>query len=301
MNTCLSVQNLNVSIKRRNILSDISFDISEGEIVGMLGPNGSGKTTTIRTIAGLIKKSSGSICAFSHDADKDFEQYICRISFGFDKAGYYPNLSGFDNLKLFTNLYANTGKKEIIECAEKVGLGKRISDKVSSYSFGMRQRLNFARALLASSGLVVLDEPFNGIDPEGVVEMRGLISELQTQKGTAFLVSSHMLDELESISDRLLFYKGGVLRRDVSVKDNLSYCHYIRIANPNSQIGELLVAFSAEVETDDCSLIKHNCNESNLNEFLSALQSRGLVISSVSSKRAIEDLYLKTVGGGEIE
>lgn len=233
MNTCLSISDLSVKIRRKQILSNIDFNVGEGEVVGLLGSNGAGKTTTIKAMAGLIKKSSGHIEAFGISLDHDFESYIRHIGFGFDKANYYPFASGYDNLRFFSNVYRKCSKEEILQCASEVGLNKRIYDKVSTYSFGMRQRLNFAKSILTSAKLMVLDEPFNGIDPAGIVEMRELILRLRKNTGVSFVISSHLLDEVENVSDRLLFYKNGSILKIVTVNDYLSYNHYIDVVNPD--------------------------------------------------------------------
>ncbi len=301
MNPCFSVEKVNVSIKKRAILSEISFNVNEGEIVGLLGPNGSGKTTTIKTIAGLIKKNRGKISSFGVDMDTDFENYIRYINFGFDKANYYPHFSGYDNLRLFSNIYSKCSKDDIILCAKKVGLEKRIFDKVSTYSFGMRQRLNFAKSILTHSRLIILDEPFNGIDPEGIVEMRKLINDMRNNFGTSFIISSHLLDEIESVSDRLLFYKNGKIIKDVFINDYIETNHYISISNRDNCIFDSLMHLPVKTEFVEDNIIKVSCTNSMLNDVLQILQKNGYIIVSVSSKKAIEDLYLNLVGGGQIE
>ena len=301
MKSCLSVNDLSVKIKKKQILTNISFDACEGEIVGLLGPNGSGKTTTIKTIAGLIKKSSGNIESFGISIDHDFENYIRYIGFGFDKANYYPSVSGYDNLCFFSNVYRKCPKEEILQCASEVGLNNRIFDKVSTYSFGMRQRLNFAKSILTSAKLMVLDEPFNGIDPAGVVEMRDLILRLKKNKGISFVISSHLLDEIENVSDRLLFFKNGSILKNITTSDYLSYNHYIGIANIDGLFSDVPIINGENVTKVGENTIKITCFENKLGEVLHLLHEKGYIITSVSSKKAIEDLYIETVGGGQIE
>lgn len=301
MNSCLSVKDLNVTIKKKQILSGITFDVAEGEIVGLLGPNGSGKTTTIKTMAGLIKKQSGSIESFGVSLDRDFETYIRYIGFGFDKANYYPFATGYDNLSFLTNAYRKCSREEILSCAKEVGLSKRIFDKVSTYSFGMRQRLNFAKSILTAAKIIVLDEPFNGIDPAGIVEMRELILKLQKNNGTAFVVSSHLLDEIESVSDRLLFYKNGSILKSVTVDDYIAYNHYIKISNPDAALSNIAFADQSNMNFIGEKTIKINCSEHKLGDILHVLHQKGYIVTSVSSKKAIEDLYIETVGGDQIE
>lgn len=300
MKSCLSVSDLSVRIKKKQILSNINFEVNEGEIVGLLGPNGSGKTTTIKTIAGLVRKNHGNIEAFGVSLDHDFENYIRHIGFGFDKANFYPLESGYDNLCFFSNVYRKCSKEEILQCASEVGLNKKIFDKVSTYSFGMRQRLNFAKSILTSAKIMVLDEPFNGIDPAGIVEMRELIFRMKNN-GISFVISSHLLDELESVSDRLLFYKNGSILKNITVNDYLSYNHYIGIANPDGLFNEDVFINCENIIKVGDNIVKVTCSGDKIGEVLHLLHEKGYTVTSVSSKKAIEDLYLETVGGGQIE
>ncbi len=301
MNTCLSVSDLSVKIRKKQILSNITFNVSEGEIVGLLGPNGAGKTTTIKAMAGLVKKSCGHIESFGISLDHDFERYIRHIGFGFDRANYYPFASGYDNLRFFSNIYRKCSKEEILQCASEVGLNKRIYDKVSTYSFGMRQRLNFAKSILTSAKLMVLDEPFNGIDPAGIVEMRELILQLRKNNGVSFVISSHLLDEVESVSDRLLFYKNGSILKNVTVNDYLSYNHYIDVADPSGLFKDDVFIDCKNIVQIGENTVKITCPKNELGEILYSLHEKGYTVTSISSKKAIEDLYLETVGGGQIE
>lgn len=301
MSKSLSINELNVSIKNRQILFNITFDVDEGEIIGLLGPNGSGKTTTIKTMAGLIKKNSGTISSFDKTIDCNFEEYIRQISFCFDKANYYPFLTGYENLKFFVDTYRKCMKSEILQCVEEIGLSNRIFDKISTYSFGMKQRLNFAKSILTGSKIIVLDEPFNGIDPAGVVEMREIIQRLRKEKGISFVISSHLLNEIESVSSRLLFYKSGVIVRNICVKEYKSFNHYISIANPNALFNVALFQQYKEVSFASANTIKVVGSNTILNEVLHFLYVNGYIVASVSSKHAIEDLYIKTVGGDQVE
>ena len=267
----------------------------------MLGPNGSGKTTTIKTLAGLIKKNKGIITSFDINIDLDFENYIKQIGFSFDRANYYPFISGYDNLKFFVDTYKKCSKAEILRCVEEVGLSKRIFDKVSTYSFGMRQRLNFAKSVLTSAKVIVLDEPFNGIDPQGKAEIRELILKLRREKGISFFVSSHLLDEIESISDRILFYKSGTIVKNICVNDYISFNHYITIRNPDDSLGNTLFEKYNNIDHVCEDTLKINCSENDLNDVLHILYKNGYIVLSVSSKKSIEDLYIKTVGGNQIE
>lgn len=165
----------------------------------------------------------------------------------------------------------------------------------------MRQRLNFAKSILTSAKLIVLDEPFNGIDPAGIVEMRELILRLKKNNGISFVISSHLLNEVESVSDRLLFYKNGNILRDITVNNYLSYNHYIDIANLDDLINTDTLPNCESLTKVGENTVKVTCAENKIGEVLSLLHKKGYIVTSVSSKKAIEDLYLGTVGGGQIE
>ena len=291
MSSILEINDLCINIHSKKIVNNVSFSLAEGEIVGVLGPNGAGKTTTIKAMAGLL----------NYDMDKNFEEYIRYIGFGFDRANYYPYLSGFDNLKMCCNVYRKCSKNEILSCAEEVGLSNRIYDKVSTYSFGMRQRLNFAKAILMNAKIIVFDEPFNGIDPAGVVDMRNQILQLKKDRGMSFIISSHLLHEIENLSDRILFFKKGEIVKDIYLKDYLMHNHYLKISEVENWDELIKSMNSYEVEILEENLIRVKAFEKDFHEILQCLINNKVKIQSVVSKREIEDLYMHTVGGGQVD
>jgi ABC-2 type transport system ATP-binding protein len=300
-NNVLSVENISVRVKRRRIIKNLSLTIGNGEIVGLLGPNGSGKTTTIKAMAGLLKKESGVIHCLDYDMDLDFENYIKQIGFGFDKANYYPNLSGRDNIKIFVSSYRDFTEEELNKCVKEVGLQRRIDDKVSTYSFGMRQRLNFAKSIMTAAKLVVLDEPFNGIDPEGIIEIRKTIMQLRKDRGMAFLVSSHHLSEIEQIADRLLFFAGGRVEKEIFIHENTWDNFTITIGNSDNRFTIDLFPNSAKVEFLSKNAIRISNKYISLDQVLSVIRENGYIVKSVDKSNALEDIYIQTVGGGQIE
>ena len=203
----LKCSNLNKSFGRKKILNNVSLSLDEGDVLGFIGPNGAGKTTTIKLILGLQSIDSGTVTICGYDIKKEFTKAIKNVGGIIESPDMYMYLSGYDNLKLIANLYG-VSKEKIDEVVKLVGLEKRIYDKVSKYSLGMRQRLGIAASLLNDPKLLILDEPTNGLDPEGNKQIRNLILKL-SKKGIAILVSSHALSELESIVNKVVIIQKG--------------------------------------------------------------------------------------------
>ena len=217
MQKILECQNLCKSFGKKQILKDVSFEIDEGDILAFIGPNGSGKTTTIKLILGLQNIDSGSVKINGYDVEKDFVKSIEKVGAIVENPDTYMYLSGWQNLKLVANLYKGVTDDDLKTIVKTVGLENRIHDKVSKYSLGMRQRLGIARALINKPNLLVLDEPTNGLDPEGIKDLRILLKGL-AKEGMGILVSSHNLAELESFCNKVLIIDNGVILEKSEVK-----------------------------------------------------------------------------------
>lgn len=205
----LKCENLCKSFGKRQILNNVSLEVNQGDILGFIGPNGAGKTTTIKLILGLQSIDSGAVKINGYDIQKEFEKAIEKVGTIVENPDLYMYLSGYDNLKLISNMYKNINKKRIDEVVKLVKLEQRINDKVSKYSLGMRQRLGIAQALLHKPNLLILDEPTNGLDPEGIKELRELIKDLAEKENMAIVISSHNLSELESFCNKVTIIKNG--------------------------------------------------------------------------------------------
>jgi ABC-2 type transport system ATP-binding protein len=210
MSVVLEVSNLSKKYGSRAAVDDVSFRLSQGEVVGFLGPNGAGKTTTMRMIAGLIAPTSGSVKLLEKAVPGSSLKHMGAM---IEEPSFYPYLSGRDNLRYAAKLHGNIADKRIEETLELTGMKARASDRVAKYSQGMRQRLGLARALLSSPKLLMLDEPANGLDPEGIAELREVIKSFGEQGITVF-VSSHILSEVEKFAPRVLIINKGKLLRD---------------------------------------------------------------------------------------
>ena len=205
----LKCENLCKHFGKKQILNNVSLEVKKGDILGFIGPNGAGKTTTIKLILGLQNIDSGTVKINGYDIQKNFEKAIEKVGTIVENPDLYMYLSGYENLKLIKNLYKNVDNKRIDEVVKLVKLEQRINDKVSKYSLGMRQRLGIAQALLHKPNLLILDEPTNGLDPEGIKELRELIKDLAEKENMAIVISSHNLSELESFCNKVTIIKNG--------------------------------------------------------------------------------------------
>ncbi len=222
MNTAelvLSVQNVKKRIKNKEIIKGISFDVYAGEIFGFLGPNGSGKTTTIRMLVDLIKPTEGKIQVCGYDVHKQHNEALSQIGCIVENPELYSYLTGYENLQHFARMLSGIGDQRIAEVVKIVGMEHRIQDKVSTYSLGMRQRLGIAQALLGRPKLLILDEPTNGLDPQGIKEMREFLRQL-ADGGLSVFVSSHLLSEIQLMCDRVAIISHGKVIQ-VGVVDEL--------------------------------------------------------------------------------
>ncbi|MCC3372370.1 ABC transporter ATP-binding protein [Cohnella sp. REN36] len=204
----LSVRDIKKKIKNKWIIKGISFDVRAGEVFGFLGPNGSGKTTTIRMLVDLIKPTEGQIFICGIPVGNKPDEALQYVGCIVENPELYPYLSGWENLEHFARMLKNVTKQRIHEVVEIVGLNQRIHDKVRTYSLGMRQRLGIAQALLGKPKLLILDEPTNGLDPQGIKEMRVFIRSL-AQEGLSVFVSSHLLSEIQLMCDRVAIISHG--------------------------------------------------------------------------------------------
>jgi len=203
------LQNVTKVIGGRTIIDRVSFEVRPGEVFGFLGPNGSGKTTTIRMIVGLMGMTSGDIVIGEHSIKTDFSNAIVQVGAIVENPEMYKFLTGYQNLLHYARMNPSVSKERIQEAVELVGLQGRIHDKVKRYSLGMRQRLGVAQAIMHRPKLLVLDEPTNGLDPAGIRELRDYLRNLARDEGTAVLVSSHLLSEMELMCDRVAILQKG--------------------------------------------------------------------------------------------
>ncbi len=301
-NIILKCENLHKSFRKKEILKGVSLDVSSGDILGFIGPNGAGKTTTIKLILGLQRIGSGRVTINGFDIQKDFERAIARVGAIIENPDLYMYLSGYDNLKLISNLYKGIDEKRIQEVIKLVGLEKRINDKVSKYSLGMRQRLGVAQAILHKPNLLILDEPTNGLDPEGIKDLRNLLIKLAKEENMGILISSHNLAELESFCNKVCIIKNGVIVESSdleTVKKDASEGNYI-IELDDSKRARIIIGDMAEAT--DSTHIQVHADKENIPSIIKKLVLQDIRIYSIKEDvLSLEDAFFKKTGGNIID
>lgn len=210
----LSVRDVNKYFGRNHVLRGVTLSLAQGEIFGFIGPNGAGKTTLIRIILGLIRADRGQVAINGFDIQKQFKQAIRPVGAVVETPKFYPYLSARQNLAQIIHIHPEVPKTKIGEVLDMVGLKARANDRVDTYSLGMKQRLGLARVLINDPAIVFLDEPLNGLDPQGITAFRELIKRLQREKKMTFFITSHLLYEVEQICDSIaLLKKGEIVQR----------------------------------------------------------------------------------------
>jgi len=209
----IKVRNVSKSINGKKILHNISFDVYEGEIVGLVGENGAGKSTLLKVMCGLYKFDGGDIYYYDYNLKTDYEKAMSIVGTLIEEPSLYKNLSGKNNLKLFKSMFKGVSEETISEIVKIVEMEKYLGKKFKTYSLGMKERLAIATALINKPKILILDEPTNGLDMVGI---KNIMSILKNMKDTTIIISSHMLNEIEAIADKIIFMNNG---RIVGIKN----------------------------------------------------------------------------------
>ncbi|HQA58497.1 MAG TPA: ABC transporter ATP-binding protein [Acetivibrio sp.] len=220
METVLKVVGVTKKYNNGRGIFDINLDVQRGDIFGFLGPNGAGKTTAMKIMTGLMSADSGDVEIFGHSITKEFEKAMRKVGCIIETAESYTYLSAYENLKLFSRFYDDVDNNRIDEVLELTGILKYKKEKVKNFSLGMKQRLGIAAAILSRPELVILDEPLNGLDVQGMIEIRKLIKLLAETEKTTFFISSHLIHDVELTCDRIgILYNGRLV--NVDSKENI--------------------------------------------------------------------------------
>ena len=298
----LKCENLHKSFRKKEILKNVSLELCSGDILGFIGPNGAGKTTTIKLILGLQKIGSGKVIINGYDIQKDFEKAIAKVGAIIENPDLYMYMSGYDNLKLISNLYPNVDEKRINEVIKLVGLENRINDKVSKYSLGMRQRLGVAQAILHKPNLLILDEPTNGLDPEGIKDLRELLVRLSKEENMGILISSHNLAELESFCNKVSIIKNGVIveTSDLdTVKKEASEGNYIIEVDDARKARMVIGDMSNAIDNNH---IQVHSDRENIPSIIKKLVLQDVKIYGIKEDViSLEDAFFKKTGGNIID
>jgi ABC-2 type transport system ATP-binding protein len=217
MEKAIEIKNLNKTFKNGRGIKDINLDINRGEIFGFLGPNGAGKTTTMKIMTGLSKPDSGDVKLMGHSVLDEFEKAMENVTCIIETAESYSYLTAYENLKQFSRFYENIDDKRIEEVLELVGMLKYKNEKTRKFSLGMKQRVGIAAAILSRPQIVILDEPLNGLDVEGMIDVRNIIKGLAEKEKTTFFISSHLIHDVELTCNRIgVLYDGCMLNVDTT-------------------------------------------------------------------------------------
>jgi len=296
----LKCEHLHKNFGKKEILKDVSLELEKGDILGFIGPNGAGKTTTIKLILGLQSITSGTVKINGYDITDNFTNAIRNVGAIVENPDLYMYLTGYENLKLIANLYKGVGKERIDEVVKLVKLENRINDKVSRYSLGMRQRLGIAQAILHKPNLLILDEPTNGLDPEGIKEIRELLKDLAEKEEMAVLISSHNLLELETFCNKICIIKNGKVMETNKIEDvkNIAKSGYIFEIDNTEMIDKMF----KNVTIVNRNMFKIAVDRDEVPSVIKKLVENDIKIYAVNeNKISLEDAFLKKTGGNVID
>jgi ABC-2 type transport system ATP-binding protein len=288
---------------KRTAVNNLNLEIRRGEVFGFLGPNGSGNSTTVSMIVGLIKPTSGSVNAFGLDLNGHYWEIMRKIGATIETPAFYPYMSGWDNLECFATAIGGIPDSKITEVLERVNLLERAKDRYKQYSLGMKQRLAIAAALLRDPEIIILDEPTNGLDPAGYKEVRDLIPLLASENRSVILCS-HLLHEVELVCDRVAIIKQGNVIACESMQTLLAKGQVlqIKVENPQQAISVLQKEtwIKSIVEKDGYLLIDVPKEESQ--HVSKILAGNNIFVSEISVKSSdLESIFLELTGGNNNE
>lgn len=294
MNNIVEVKSIEKKYGRKIVIDNIDFDISEKEIVGFIGPNGAGKSTVMKCLCGLIRPSRGEIKICNYDIVKERENALSFVSALIENPGIYPEFTGEENLKLISVLKKCT-KQELEDVKNLTNIKDMLNEKAKNYSLGMKQRLGLGMALLGNPKFLILDEPTNGLDPTGVIQLRDTLHSLKNDKGISILMSSHQLGEVEKVCDRILWINHGKLVNfDNDLKIQRTYC--IK-TNECEEVMKIMQKINNITNFKKISPIEINFtikSEKTLSECITKIGDKILDISKQSTD--VEILYKEMIG-----
>jgi ABC-type multidrug transport system ATPase subunit len=291
------VKNICKQFHEIKAVDDLSFSVPEGKVYGFLGQNGAGKSTTIRMLLTLIEPTSGEIVILGMNLKKQRKEILRQTGAIIERPDFYKYLSAIENLKIFATMSGvKTSQKQLMNQLEKVGLAERANSKVKTYSQGMKQRLGIATALIHDPKLIILDEPTNGLDPQGIADIRNLILHLSKNLNKTLFVSSHLLSEMELISDYMLIIDKGKKIVEGKIDD---------LFDPAEAMVELLTINPAEIfeklkkaNLNECRValrseqITFQLHRNMIPQLIKKLVEMDIPIISLHSKHSLEDYFL---------
>jgi ABC-type multidrug transport system ATPase subunit len=305
MSSIIRVSHLSKQFKEIRAVDDLSFTVNEGDVYGFLGQNGAGKSTTIRMLLSLVAPSCGEISIFEKKLTTHRAEILRRIGAVIEKPDLYKYLSAYDNLSLFARMSGMKVTRQLLmKQLQMVGLGERAGSKVRTFSQGMKQRLGIAVALVHDPALIILDEPTNGLDPQGIADMRHLILKLSKEMGKTVLISSHLLSEIEMIANRMIIIHKGRKMVEGSVADLLDPAHsLIQIeTHDNDAAKEKLKQTRWISFLQEDRQLRLMMNKEEVPQLISDLVAMNVRLLSVNSSHSLENYFLSlTTLPGNVE
>lgn len=298
----LSIQSVSKTFKLKNrkntvnALDDVSISIKRGEIFGLLGPNGAGKSTLIKIITGLVFADKGKVLLEGIDIVQNREKFLSQVGAQIEEPAFFLKRSGAWNLKYLADMQGGLSDERINDIVSVVGLSDRINSNVATYSMGMKQRLGIAQAIMHNPKLLILDEPINGLDPDGIAELRELIKTLSRKYLTTIILSSHILGEMQQLCDRVGFLSKGKLiavKTMQEIQDGLDKVKIISVScdEPN-RAGEIIKEKFGYRTTVKNGLLYVEFKGENIGDLNTELVKSGINISGLSEKkRSLEEIY----------
>ncbi|ATP41686.1 bacitracin ABC transporter ATP-binding protein [Solibacillus sp. R5-41] len=299
MEYIVQTENLSKQFGNEQAVSKLDLKIRKGEIYGFLGPNGAGKTTTIRMLLGLMKPTSGKIKIFQKDVTKERVEILSKIGSLVENPSYYPHLTAYENLEALRKILG-VPKARIDEVLEIVRLTEAANKKVKGFSLGMKQRLGIAASLLHNPELLILDEPTNGLDPSGIIEIRNLIKRLPSEYGMTVVISSHLLSEIDQMATTVgIVSKGKMIFQDsIEAMRMHAQPKVIFKVNKSEQAWRSLVANGIKAECKEGQIVLDECSDEKVAQIVQILVQEGFSVYRVEEeKQSLEDIFLQMTAG----
>lgn len=292
----LEAKGLSKDFGGKPALRDVSFKLEKGEIYGLLGHNGAGKSTSLGIILGMVEPNHGEVTIDGISVQKNRADALRKVGAIFEAPAFYDYLSGWDNLKILMGYSGGFDEKAAAQIVTKVGLEKRIRSKVRTYSHGMRQRLALAQSLLPEPELLLLDEPTDGLDPEGIKWFRDFILRLREERGMTVLFNSHLLAEVELMCDRVAILRQGRRVFEGSIKGLQEGAPIYQVElEPSAKWEGVITALGGEKLSEDRITLPHGSDPA---EAVGALVGAGIRVRAFSrTRRSLEDVYMEILDG----
>lgn len=294
----IEINSLVKDFKKLRAVNNLNLSVYKGDVFGFLGPNGAGKSTTIRMLLSLIRQTSGNINLFGNPISSDRKNILAKIGAIVEKPDFYGYLSAYKNLEILGKLTGKEiSKSKIMQVLELVGLDSRFDSKVKTFSHGMKQRLGLAQSLLHDPELIILDEPTTGLDPQGMKEIRDLITYLSKEKGKTLFLSSHILHEVELVANRMIIINKGSAKVEGDVKDLLNAKKF-KVSfevDDEQRVKELIwqSGWKEKFESNTKSVFIFSLENHEISQLNKYLVDNNISISAVIPKRSLEDYFLK--------